>query len=179
MRTDLTAVAQSWAAHMAATHLLAHNPNLVTRVGNWLAVGENVGEGPTVADVDAAFMASPAHRSNVLDRTYRDVGIGTARSNGVLWITVDFRQPEHAESSATIVRRPAAHRAAAHHATRHRTLRYGSRGRDVAAVQRRLHVTADGIFGPHTRRALVAFQRRHHLRANGIVAASTWKALHL
>jgi peptidoglycan hydrolase-like protein with peptidoglycan-binding domain len=180
LRSDLTSVAQSWAGHMASARLLSHNPRLTTQVRNWLAVGENVGAGPTVTSLDLAFMASPAHRSNVLDRTYRDIGIGTVRSNGVLWITVDFRQPEYAESSATIVRPPTT-TTVARTATVvvHRTLTMGSRGSDVASVQRKLHVTVDGIFGPHTRRAVVAFQRRRHLRANGVVAASTWKALGL
>jgi uncharacterized protein YkwD len=177
MRSDLNGVAQRWAAHMAAAHALSHNPGLVSQVADWQAVGENVGSGPTVADIDAAFMASPAHRGNVLDRTYNDVGIGTVRSDGVLWITVDFRDPMYAESSATIVRPPS--HTVAKAPARHRILHMGMRGRDVAAVQRKVHATADGVIGPRTRAAVIRFQRAHHIRANGAVGSATWKALHL
>jgi uncharacterized protein YkwD len=177
MRSDLNAVAQRWAGHMASAGALSHNPGLVSQVANWQGVGENVGAGPTIADLDNAFMASPKHRDNVLDGTYNDVGIGTVHSGGVIWITVDFRDPMYSEPSSTIVHRPTtkSHKVAVHH----RTLRLGSRGHDVAAVQRKVHARADGIFGPRTRRAVIAFQRRHHVRANGVVGASTWKAMHL
>jgi peptidoglycan hydrolase-like protein with peptidoglycan-binding domain len=42
-----------------------------------------------------------------------------------------------------------------------------------------LHLHADGVFGPHTKRAVARFQRHHHLRGTGVVTAGTWKALHL
>ncbi len=56
-------------------------------------------------------------------------------------------------------------------------LRQGSRGAAVVALQRDLHLRADGAFGPQTKRAVVAFQRRHHLAADGVVGARTWAAL--
>ena len=170
MRTDLNAVAQGWADHMAAAGLLSHNPNLTSQVANWQTVGENVGEGPDVPTLDTAFWNSPAHRANILDSSYKDIGIGTTFADGILWITVDFRKPMVAESSGTVAR--------ARTSTVHRTLRLGSRGHDVARVQRRLHVRADGIFGKHTRRAVIRFQRRHHLRATGVVNHRTWVKLH-
>lgn len=177
MRTDLNAVAQRWANHMASVQLLSHNPRLTSQVANWQAVGENVGEGPSISDLDTAFMHSPEHRANVLDSSYNDVGIGTARAGGVLWITVDFRDPMRAESSATAVHPTST--AVAHSRVAHRTLRVGSRGHDVVRLQRKLHITADGVFGPKTRRAVARFQRSHHLRVTGVVNSATWKALHL
>jgi peptidoglycan hydrolase-like protein with peptidoglycan-binding domain len=57
-------------------------------------------------------------------------------------------------------------------------LRMGSRGPAVAALQRRLGVEADGIFGPVTRGAVRAFQRRHGLLVDGIVGPQTRAALH-
>jgi hypothetical protein len=56
-------------------------------------------------------------------------------------------------------------------------VRLGSRGPAVAAVQRALHVGADGSFGPKTRAAVIGFQQRHHQAGNGVVGASTWRAL--
>jgi len=52
----------------------------------------------------------------------------------------------------------------------------GQRSR-VIAVQRRLHVRADGELGPGTRAALVGFQRRHCLAASGVTTKRTWVAL--
>ena len=56
-------------------------------------------------------------------------------------------------------------------------VRLGSRGTAVATLQRDLHIRADGVFGPQTRRAVIAFQRRHHLAADGVVGGQTWRAL--
>jgi len=49
----------------------------------------------------------------------------------------------------------------------------------VRAVQRRLHLKADGIYGPRTRRAVKRFQRRHHLVVDGVVGPATLRALGL
>ena len=177
MRSDLNSVAQRWSNHMAANDRLAHNPSLTTQVANWQTVGENVGDGPTIGALTTAFWNSPAHRSNILDRSYTDVGIGTTTAHGVIWITIDFRRPMSPESSSTIVRPTTTTTATSRVA--HRTLRIGMRGGDVRVVQRHLHITADGIFGRQTRRAVVRFQMRHHLRATGVVGAATWRALHV
>jgi peptidoglycan hydrolase-like protein with peptidoglycan-binding domain len=40
-----------------------------------------------------------------------------------------------------------------------------------------LHLHADGVFGPGTKRAVKRFQRSHHLRADGVVGAATWRAI--
>lgn len=57
------------------------------------------------------------------------------------------------------------------------TLHPGDEGRSVKRLQRALGLSADGIFGPGTRRALRRFQRRHDLAADGIAGASTWRML--
>jgi uncharacterized protein YkwD len=58
---------------------------------NWHYWGENVGvTGGTVADMEAAFMASTPHRANILHSSFRHVAIGAVRVDGVLWVTVFF-----------------------------------------------------------------------------------------
>jgi hypothetical protein len=98
-RSDLADVAQAWAQHMASSHGLAHNPGLTRQVHNWQVVGENVGVGPTLDDLDRAFMASQEHRDNILDAEYTDVGVGSVRDDNDIWIVIDFREPQVSESS--------------------------------------------------------------------------------
>jgi lysozyme family protein len=52
-------------------------------------------------------------------------------------------------------------------------------GVDVAAVQAKLGVAADGVFGPQTRRAVKRFQRANGLTVDGIVGPQTLAALGL
>lgn len=53
------------------------------------------------------------------------------------------------------------------------TLREGDRGRAVRRLQRKLGVSADGVFGAQTERAVKRFQRRNGLTADGIVGPMT------
>ncbi len=55
----------------------------------------------------------------------------------------------------------------------------GDRGDAVRAIQRELGITADGVFGPITERAVKRFQRRHELVPDGIVGPLTRSALGL
>ena len=57
------------------------------------------------------------------------------------------------------------------------TLKVGSKGANVKALQKKLGIVADGDFGPKTKAAVVAFQKKHKLKETGIVDAATWKAL--
>ncbi len=62
-------------------------------------------------------------------------------------------------------------------------LRQGSRGSEVKEVQRRLKNwgyysgAVDGIFGSGTKAAVIAFQKKNGLTADGIVGKATYKAL--
>ena len=57
------------------------------------------------------------------------------------------------------------------------TPRVAHRGSAVRALQRRLGLSADGVFGPQTRAAVKRFQARHGLTADGVVGPATWTAL--
>lgn len=93
-RDHLTAVAQRWAEWMAAHRTLRHNPYLTSQVRHWRALGENVGCGGGEDAIQRAFMGSTEHRSNILSRTFTQVGIGTARSrDGRLYVDEVFRKP--------------------------------------------------------------------------------------
>src|SRR5215210_2116003 len=56
-------------------------------------------------------------------------------------------------------------------------LHKGSRGGNVAKVQRWLGQTPDGIFGRATKAAVKRWQRSHGLHADGVVGPATWAAL--
>jgi uncharacterized protein YkwD len=59
---------------------------------SWRTWGENVGvTSSTVWSIQHAFMNSPPHRSNILNRAFHRVAVGTYRdANGFLWVTVFF-----------------------------------------------------------------------------------------
>jgi hypothetical protein len=101
---DLTSVARQHSAAMASQQSLYHNPGLTTEIHNWQAVGENVGEGPTVSDIHTAFMQSPEHRANILDHDFTQVGVGVSvDKNGIIWVTEDFREPMQSTTTAAPV----------------------------------------------------------------------------
>jgi len=162
-RADLVAVARAQARRMAARNVLYHNPRLASEVRNFRWVGENVGYGPTVAKVHSAFMGSPGHKANLLDRDYTQVGVGAVWANGRVWIAQVFRKPLRATASASS----------------YRMLRYGSTGAAVKRVQRRLGVRQTGWFGPVTKSRVRAFQLRKGWRGTGVVGPGTWRALGL
>lgn len=58
-------------------------------------------------------------------------------------------------------------------------LKLGSRGNEVKALQEKLNLKADGIFGPLTEKAVKDFQRSNGLEVDGIVGANTLSKLNL
>lgn len=57
------------------------------------------------------------------------------------------------------------------------TVSVGSNNDTVKAVQAKLGLTADGIFGPGTKRAVKQFQAENGLTADGVAGPSTLKAM--
>ena len=56
----------------------------------WSLGGENIGVGGSVEVLEEAFMASDAHRENILRRIYDHAAVGVVRDDGRLWVTVIF-----------------------------------------------------------------------------------------
>jgi uncharacterized protein YkwD len=85
--------AQAWSERMAATGVLEHTGGGskldTTGLGNWCAIGENVGYGSSLARVHDAFLASSTHRANILGR-YDRVGVGVAKKGSTYWVTHIF-----------------------------------------------------------------------------------------
>jgi hypothetical protein len=103
-RSDLAGVAYRQSQRMARKDSLYHNPNLGRDVRGWQAVGENVGRGGDSASLHQAFMNSPTHRANILDRDFTEVGVGVViDGNGIMWVTEVFRRPFR----TPVIRKPA------------------------------------------------------------------------
>jgi uncharacterized protein YkwD len=76
-----TDLARDWSMTQAVRNTLYHNPYLVSGIQNhgsssWGATAENVGRGWDADSLFAAYMNSPGHRANILDRSMRYLGIG-------------------------------------------------------------------------------------------------------
>jgi uncharacterized protein YkwD len=88
----LDGVAARHAARLARAGRLAHDlgeggPDERAReAGIESRVGENTASAPTVARLHAALWQSPSHRENMLDASFRRVGVAVARdADGRLW----------------------------------------------------------------------------------------------
>ncbi|MGA3488329.1 CAP domain-containing protein [Micromonosporaceae bacterium DT55] len=95
----LTTAAQRHSEDQAAHRNMAHEGSdgsnvgtRVTRAGyTWRAVAENVAMGyRTHAEVMQGWMNSPGHRRNILNCTYRHLGVGVAEGGGSLYWTQVF-----------------------------------------------------------------------------------------
>jgi uncharacterized protein YkwD len=89
---DATAKAQQHANEMAASRSLVHSASLPSGIqSGWTALGENVGVGASVSQLEAMFEASGAHRKNMLSGAYNQIGVGVARGgDGQLYVTEFF-----------------------------------------------------------------------------------------
>lgn len=56
-------------------------------------------------------------------------------------------------------------------------LKIGSKGEDVKTLQKKLGISADGVFGDQTKKAVIAYQEAHGLQPDGIVGDKTWASL--
>lgn len=90
------AKAQAWAEHMAAATKVEHSNLADGMTGDWDLLGENVGAGATIEAVQQAFLASPAHRANILDGRYNWVGTGVAKgADNRVYVVQVFAHYDH------------------------------------------------------------------------------------
>ena len=88
---NLSSIAHAHSAAMARAQVLKHSTNLGSLVRGWTTLGENVGVGMSLSDINRAFMASRSHRDNILCRCYRQFGTGVVRdTRGRYWVTQVF-----------------------------------------------------------------------------------------
>ena len=89
---QLSRYAQRHSAEMADQGTLFHTADLarLLRGRDWSMGGENVGVASSLTDLQAAFMASRVHRSNILRTGYDHAAIGVVESDGDFWVTVIF-----------------------------------------------------------------------------------------
>lgn len=91
VKSDLVANARNHSEDMAADGTIYHNSKLGDQIsGNWWALGENVGMGPSCSSIHNAFMDSPGHKANILDKDYNQIGVGVVVSDGTIYVTEVF-----------------------------------------------------------------------------------------
>lgn len=56
-------------------------------------------------------------------------------------------------------------------------IKEGTSGSQVKLIQQKLNITADGVFGPATKKAVMQFQKNNNLFVDGIVGNQTWNKL--
>lgn len=96
----LVAAARAHALLMVSNRTISHQfpgePELAARAGaagaRFSRVTENVAEGPTPMEIESAWMHSPGHRRNLLDRDVDAVGIAVVASGGELYAVEDFER---------------------------------------------------------------------------------------
>lgn len=111
---NLTDVATSWSAHMAAAGNISHNPSLAKQVtSNWQKLGENVGMGGDVDSLFNAFVNSPEHYRNLVDPTFTKVGVAVVWNGNTMYTTHDFMQLRGSPSPAPAPEAPRVTRSSA------------------------------------------------------------------
>jgi uncharacterized protein YkwD len=93
--SQLAGYAQAWANWMAQHQSLTHQDlNAILAGTSFSTVGENLLTGPgsmSAGAMEAAWMASPPHRGNIMNGAYTAAGVGMATSgDGAVWVAVEF-----------------------------------------------------------------------------------------
>lgn len=100
---SLVSFARNHSVAMAGTDSIWHSSNLGSAASGWSRIGENVGRGPNVPTLHAAFMASSGHRANILG-DFTHAGVGTYVTDaGMMYVTVVFMKSKSAPATTTTV----------------------------------------------------------------------------
>lgn len=88
---ELSAQARIWSTTMKDAGGIFHSQDLSAGISaDWQKLGENVGVGGTVDALFDAFVASPKHFENLVDPTYRYIGIGVVWDGGRMFTAHRF-----------------------------------------------------------------------------------------
>ncbi|MFM7068482.1 MAG: CAP domain-containing protein [Actinomycetes bacterium] len=79
--TTLDMKADNWAQKLRSACKIWHSKLSDGAPSNWVILGENVGEGASISVVPKAYMDSPGHRANILDRRFTQIGTGAVWGN--------------------------------------------------------------------------------------------------
>jgi uncharacterized protein YkwD len=92
LNRELSTKALRHSRRMASANSLFHTQDLyrVVRSYDPSCWGENVGQAGSMRTVLRLWMRSAGHRSNILRRAFRRVGVGVAKASGSFWVTVMF-----------------------------------------------------------------------------------------
>ena len=93
----IAGIARDHSWDMARDGELRHSSNLPGRVGDYEALGENVGYGPSTSAVHNGFMNSDSHRAAILREIYTHIGVGVVRDGDLVWVTQVFYTPRESE----------------------------------------------------------------------------------
>ena len=102
---ELSRVARKHTREMIAADRVRHTPSdvLQRRVTNWKALGESVLRGDSLADLERKLRNREAHRANLMDPSWRYLGVSVERADGKLWMTVVY---EATKDPGTTLRMP-------------------------------------------------------------------------
>ncbi len=97
----LTDKARQWANWMSiggcgSGVLICHSrlsDGINGRVTSWTLLGENVGVGPQLGALWAAFVNSPGHYENIMNSTWMYVGVGVVRVGQRYFVAMEFMRP--------------------------------------------------------------------------------------
>jgi hypothetical protein len=91
---DLSALAHQHAAHMAKIDRVFHDPSLGSEVHGWRSLAEDVGSAARLTDLENALLTNPADKVNLRSAGFRQLGVGISSRDGLLYVTVIWRQPD-------------------------------------------------------------------------------------
>jgi uncharacterized protein YkwD len=82
---------RTWADAMRFAGQINHDPSLKYAYAQpWLRLGENVGTGPDVESIAAAFVASPTHYANIVRPDWDGAGVGVVSIGARIYVVQRF-----------------------------------------------------------------------------------------